>query len=96
VAVSCTFQPQWPAGSKAQTTTGTGFWRQAAPLGVAAPKRESEEWRLDLEGRGRLRRHAPRPDGANCGLQTYGLQNIPPDLLIIEDKSGSMADMARR
>ena len=34
----------------------------------------------------------PSADGPNCGLQQYGLQNVPPDLLIIQDKSGSMAD----
>jgi hypothetical protein len=27
---------------------------------------------------------------ANCGLQTYGLDKLPPDLLLILDKSGSM------
>ena len=36
----------------------------------------------------------PTADGRNCGLQQYGLQNVPPDLLIILDKSGSMANDA--
>jgi hypothetical protein len=31
-------------------------------------------------------------DGPNCGLTQYGLQNVPPDLLIVQDKSGSMAN----
>jgi von Willebrand factor type A domain len=36
----------------------------------------------------------PSLDGRNCGLQQYGLQNVPPDLLIILDKSGSMSNDA--
>src|SRR5437667_7159621 len=31
----------------------------------------------------------PSPD-ANCGQQTYGTNRVPPDLLIVLDKSGSM------
>lgn len=29
---------------------------------------------------------------ANCGAQTYGLQRLPPDILIVLDASGSMND----
>ena len=32
---------------------------------------------------------APTAD-ANCGARTYGLQKVPPDILIVLDKSGSM------
>src|SRR5204863_9408951 len=38
--------------------------------------------------------NTPGLDGSNCGLQQYGLENVPPDLLIIQDKSGSMAQQA--
>ena len=30
--------------------------------------------------------------GNNCGVQTFALQRRPPDVLIVQDKSGSMAD----
>jgi hypothetical protein len=36
----------------------------------------------------------PSVDGNNCGLQTIPIENIPPDLLIILDKSGSMGELA--
>jgi hypothetical protein len=29
-------------------------------------------------------------DGPSCGVKTFGLTKIPPDLLIVQDKSGSM------
>jgi von Willebrand factor type A domain len=32
-------------------------------------------------------------DGPSCGVKTFGLSKIPPDLLIVQDKSGSMADL---
>ena len=32
------------------------------------------------------------PDAATCGEQTFMLQRLPPDLLIVQDKSGSMMD----
>src|SRR6266478_1775899 len=28
--------------------------------------------------------------GPNCGMKTFGLQKVPPDLMIVQDKSGSM------
>jgi hypothetical protein len=31
-------------------------------------------------------------DGKNCGLQQYGLQALPPDLLLVLDRSGSMSN----
>jgi hypothetical protein len=34
------------------------------------------------------------PDSATCGGQNYNAQNVPPDLLIILDKSGSMDQQA--
>jgi len=32
-------------------------------------------------------------DGPSCGVKTFGLSKIPPDLLIVQDKSGSMASL---
>src|SRR5262249_44924715 len=32
------------------------------------------------------------PDAMNCGEQNFMLQRLPPDLLIVQDKSGSMMD----
>ena len=92
VAASCTFNPG-PAGSAAPTgsSTGTGFGVSGL-LGVAAANGHagSTGSGTGTAGSG----VAPTPDGANCGLQQYGLQNVAPDLLIILDKSGSMANDA--
>ncbi|HEY2902747.1 MAG TPA: vWA domain-containing protein [Polyangia bacterium] len=30
-------------------------------------------------------------DGPSCGVKTFGLTKVPPDLLIVQDRSGSMA-----
>ncbi|HEY2900559.1 MAG TPA: VWA domain-containing protein [Polyangia bacterium] len=35
---------------------------------------------------------APFTDGETCGVQKFGLATVPPDLLIVLDKSGSMTD----
>jgi hypothetical protein len=35
----------------------------------------------------------PSPD-ANCGLKTFGLEKLPPDMLIVFDRSGSMVNQA--
>ncbi|MEA2701153.1 MAG: hypothetical protein QOI66_5424 [Myxococcales bacterium] len=32
--------------------------------------------------------------GPNCGMKTFGLQKVPPDLMIVQDKSGSMDQSA--
>src|SRR5215813_13757130 len=32
------------------------------------------------------------PDAMSCGMQDFTLQRLPPDLLIVQDKSGSMND----
>ncbi|HEY2899028.1 MAG TPA: vWA domain-containing protein [Polyangia bacterium] len=32
-------------------------------------------------------------DGSSCGTQTFGLNKIPPDLLLVFDKSGSMEEL---
>src|ERR1700733_14553507 len=31
--------------------------------------------------------------GPTCGTKTFGLQKVPPDLLIVQDRSGSMDDL---
>ncbi|HEY2902179.1 MAG TPA: hypothetical protein VGL59_16475 [Polyangia bacterium] len=33
------------------------------------------------------------PTGPTCGMKTFGLQKGTPDLMLVQDKSGSMADM---
>lgn len=37
----------------------------------------------------------PTADGLNCGLATFQLERLPPDVLIVLDKSGSMSDLAK-
>ena len=32
-------------------------------------------------------------NGPNCGAKTFGLQMVPPDLMVVQDKSGSMSDL---
>lgn len=38
---------------------------------------------------------APSADGPNCGLVKFTLERVPPDVLIVLDKSGSMRDLAK-
>jgi hypothetical protein len=93
VAASCTFNPG-PAGSKASPAgyggsgiLGVGNSSGSGVSGAAGAGTGSG-------AAGNNGTAAPTPDGANCGATQYGLQNVPPDLLIILDKSGSMADQA--
>lgn len=37
----------------------------------------------------------PTADGLNCGITTFALERMPPDVLIVLDKSQSMADSAQ-
>jgi hypothetical protein len=37
----------------------------------------------------------PSADGPNCGLSTFALQSLPPDVLIVLDKSASMNEPAK-
>jgi hypothetical protein len=93
VAANCTFNPG-PPGSAPQTGTGTGTgtgFGGSGILGVGGTNAATGAGGAIGSGAGGTG-VAPNPDGANCGVQQYGLQNIPPDLLIIEDKSGSMGN----
>ena len=90
VVASCTFNPG-PAGSDPlRVGHRLGLRGQRHPR--RRQQRRPDERRRQLDRRGRQSGTAPTPDGANCGLQQYGLENVPPDLLIIEDKSGSMGE----
>jgi hypothetical protein len=85
---SCTFSPglsgsasdSGAPGQPGTTTTGNPFGGGTGTTGGGGTR----------TGTGT----PPSLDGPNCGLQQYGLQNVPPDLLIILDKSGSMANDA--
>jgi hypothetical protein len=90
VAASCSFDPG-PAGSKAPASGygGTGILGQANSSGSNAGTAGSSGNPTGMAGGSGI---TPGLDGANCGLQNYGLMNVPPDLLIVQDKSGSMAN----
>jgi hypothetical protein len=95
IALSCTFSPG-PAGSTGSSSTGSptggllggaGSTGSGTGTGIGASSGTGTG-----TGTGGSTKPPPSADGPNCGLQQYGLQNVPPDLLIIQDKSGSMAD----
>src|SRR5882757_2573448 len=87
VVASCTFNPA-PAGSDPSGSGNGSGYGGSGILGVANSTGQTSG-AGNTTGAGGSG-NTPTPDGANCGLQQYGLQNVPPDLLIIEDKSGSM------
>ena len=90
IAASCTFNPG-PAGSTGSSSTGsTGF----GGSGILGGANHGGTGTVTGTGTGTAGAGAstPTPDGANCGLQQYGLENVPPDLLIVLDKSGSMGE----
>jgi hypothetical protein len=93
IAASCTFQPG-PPGSKASSTVaaqpGTGPGQSSNPFGA----HNGSNGGGGTSGGANSSGTAPSLDGPNCGLQQYGLQNVPPDLLIVLDKSGSMKEKA--
>jgi hypothetical protein len=94
VAASCSFNPG-PAGSNptgSSTGTGTTGFAGSGILGVANHTGTTGSGTGTGTGSAGSTGTNPTPDGANCGLQQYGLENVPPDLLIIEDKSGSMGN----
>jgi hypothetical protein len=89
VVTSCTFNPG-PAGS-AQSTganpgTATGV-TGGLPSGSAGSGLAGGAGANGMTGAAAT---TPSPDGSNCGLQQYGLANVPPDMLIVLDRSGSM------
>src|SRR5579863_9170413 len=90
-AASCTFDPG-PPGSTASTGSATGQAGSGVTGGAnsggqttgaagstttgAAGSTTTGAAGSSATGTG----GAPAPGGMNCGLQTYGLQNVPPDL----------------
>jgi hypothetical protein len=93
VAASCTFSPG-PAGSNPTGSSGSGFGGSGI-LGGANHGGSTSGSAASTGTTGTAGSTGMDPglgDGKNCGLQNYGLQNVPPDLLIIEDKSGSMGN----
>jgi hypothetical protein len=92
VAVSCTFNPG-PAGSAPSSGSGTGLTTGGNPLGAANSSGQGSAGSTGSgTGSGGSSQIMPTLDGNNCGVNQYGLQNVPPDLLIILDKSGSMGN----
>jgi von Willebrand factor type A domain-containing protein len=88
--MSCTFSPG-PAGSTAPSTgsaTGTGNVGAGTSSGTAGAGPATGATGTS----GATGTTGPSATGPNCGLMQYGLQNVPPDLLLILDKSGSMAN----
>ena len=94
VAASCTFNPG-PAGSSVGSTgtgyAGNGILGQANHTGTTGQATGSAG-STGTTGTAAGNGNNPTPDGANCGAAQVGLQNVPPDLLIVEDKSGSMGN----
>jgi hypothetical protein len=88
VIASCSFSPG-PAGSAQSSGSGTGnpLLGSAASSGTGTAAGTAGVTGTSSGGAAM----SPNPDGANCGLSQYGLENVPPDLLIVLDKSGSMA-----
>jgi hypothetical protein len=95
VAASCTFNPG-PAGSAAGSSGtgygGTGILGQANHTGTTGQSTGAAGSGSGSTGTAAGNGNTPTPDGANCGATSVGLQNVPPDLLIVQDKSGSMAN----
>jgi hypothetical protein len=88
LAASCSFSPGdptglGPSGSGTGTSTGTS-------TGSGNPFGGSSGSMTGTSGNG----GSVNPDGATCGGQKYNAQNVPPDLLIVLDKSGSMNEQA--
>ncbi len=91
VAASCSFNPGAPGGSSIIAPTSGGTAASSGSGSAASSGGGASSGTGASTGSGAS---APPPtaDGRNCGTNSFGLQNIPPDLLIVLDKSGSMAD----
>jgi hypothetical protein len=70
-----------PAGTQGNPDASTSSDRPYVPPASGTPKP------------GEFGSGGPTPD-ANCGLRTFGLDKLPPDLLIVLDRSGSMVNKA--
>jgi hypothetical protein len=94
VFMSCTFSPGSP-GSSAASGSAPGPGSITGTLGSSGSTGSGTGAAASSGSGGKVgAKPPPSADGLNCGLQQYGLQNVPPDLLIILDKSGSMANDA--
>ncbi len=84
---SCTFSPGPPgsASSGSQTPGQPGTMMSSNPFGGSSGSSGGG----NAGSSGGVQ---PSLDGKNCGLQQYGLQALPPDLLVVLDRSGSMAN----
>lgn len=91
IVVSCTFSPG-PAGSTGSSLTGVTGTGTGTGTGILTGVSTGTGATSGTGAGGSSVPPPPSADGHNCGLQQYGLVNVPPDLLIILDKSGSMAD----
>jgi hypothetical protein len=98
MAASCSFNPgQNENGIAGPTSTGTGqAYGGSGILGQANHTGTTgQSTGTGGSGSGTAANSGgnnPTPDGANCGATQVGLQNVPPDLLIVQDKSGSMGN----
>jgi hypothetical protein len=87
VIASCTFSPG-PVGSADQPGTQPGTTNNPSnPFGANNGATGATSGSL-----GGSNGTQASLDGPNCGLQQYGLQALPPDLLIVLDRSGSMVN----
>lgn len=81
----CTFNPDSGAGI-GNTGTGNGNGSTGAGAASGGGLRGGGT----STGAGGMR--DPSVDGRNCGVTSQGAQNLPPDVLIVLDRSGSMAN----
>jgi hypothetical protein len=87
VVTSCSFNPGPPGSGATPTgTTGTNPTGQSTgnPFGGSSGS---------MAGTANVGGNV-NPDGPNCGGQMYNAQNVPPEVLIVLDKSGSMNQQA--
>jgi hypothetical protein len=93
VVTSCTFNPG-VAGSANNTggaNPGTATGNPGTATGLPSGGAGTSGVTGGAGSNGMTGAAASTPsDGANCGAQNYGLQNVPPDMLIVLDRSGSM------
>jgi hypothetical protein len=82
LAASCTFDPG-PAGSSSGVPGQPGTGMTGNPFAAHSGQTGGG-------GGGTGTGTGPGLDGPNCGSSKYGLENVPPDLLIVLDRSGSM------
>jgi hypothetical protein len=90
VVASCSFSPGEPGSGLGPTGTSTGTGSTGTSTGSGNPFGGSSGSTAGTAGNG----GSVNPDGATCGGQKYNAQNVPPDLLILLDKSGSMDEQA--